>query len=124
MRRNADRFCKLTFWPIVEIEGEIPSWHSCDSNFWCIGDNDDFRDGHELCDVPFSEVLPVHTVFEEPDFSSVWDAREKPGKKLSYWNPLCSCVFLMLNLTAAPNGGSSPMTPTIHLMNVSSHVAL
>jgi hypothetical protein len=47
-----------------------------------------------------------------------------PGKKLSYWNPLCSCVFLMLNLTAAPNGGSSPMTPTIHLMNVSSHVAL
>ena len=77
MRRNADRFCKLTFWPIVEIEGEIPSWHSCDSNFWCIGDNDDFRDGHELCDVPFSEVLPVHTVFEEPDFSSVWDAREK-----------------------------------------------
>ena len=77
MRRNADRFCKLTFWPIVEIEGEIPSWHSCDSNFWCIGDNFDSCDGHELCDVPFSEVLPVHTVFEEPDFSSVWDAREK-----------------------------------------------
>ena len=23
MRRSADRFCKLTFWPVIEIEGEI-----------------------------------------------------------------------------------------------------
>ena len=77
MRRAADRFCKLTFWPIVETEGELPFWHSSDSNFWCVNDNFDRRDGVELRDVPFSEVLPVHTVFEEPDFTSVWDAREK-----------------------------------------------
>ena len=77
MRRAADRFCKLTFWPIVETESELPFWHSSDSNFWCVNDNFDRRDGVELRDVPFSEVLPVHTVFEEPDFTSVWDAREK-----------------------------------------------
>ena len=57
---------------MVEIEGELPSWHSCSSNFWC--GSDSFA---ELLDVPFPEVLPAHTVFDEPDFSSAWDAREK-----------------------------------------------
>lgn len=77
MRRAADRFCKLTFWPLVEIEGEIPTWHSCDSNFWSSTDSSNHSDGVELRDVPFSEVPPIHSVFEEPDFTSVWDAREK-----------------------------------------------
>ena len=77
MRRSADRFCKLTFWPTVEIEGELPAWHSRNCNFWHDSSNFDRGGRHELHDVPFSEVLPAHSVFEEPDFSSAWDAREK-----------------------------------------------
>ena len=77
MRRNADRFCQLMFWPLVEIEGELPSWHSCSSNFWGGSDSVPLCSFAELPAVPFSEVLPAHTVFDEPDFSSAWDAREK-----------------------------------------------
>lgn len=65
------------FWPTVEIEGEPPRWHSSDSNFWCDGDDPPQCDGAALPPVPYSEVLPAHTVFDEPDFSSAWDAREK-----------------------------------------------
>ena len=77
MRRSADRFCKLTFWPTVEIEGEFSAWHSRNCNFWHDSSNLDRSGSHERPDVHFPEVLPAHSVFDEPDFSSTWDAREK-----------------------------------------------
>ena len=67
--RKKDRFCKVSFWPTIDFEGEVnvDSIEYC--NFW--SSSDDLHCERIQYPFPFH-----HSVLEEPDFHSVWEARD------------------------------------------------
>jgi hypothetical protein len=73
MRRRQDRFCRLAFWPTVEFDDAPTPAPKGNCKFW--SESDDYvidATWNDLCD-----VVPCHSVFDEPDFCSVWDAQRK-----------------------------------------------
>ena len=67
--RKRDRFCKVSFWPIVDFEGESDEMVPRCCNFW--SEADDLEMARLSTPFPY-----FHSVMEEADFRSVWDARD------------------------------------------------
>lgn len=73
MRRSRDRFCHLAFWPTVEFDDHSTPALQGNCQFW--SESDDYvvaATWTDLCD-----AIQPHSVFDEPDFCSVWDAQSK-----------------------------------------------
>ena len=66
-RSSADRFRKLSFWPGVEIDGEIQVDRQLYWKHW----SDDPANWYQ------GPTPTVHSVFDEPDFRSIWGARDQ-----------------------------------------------
>ena len=67
--REIGRFCKVAFWPVVDYEGAVNEESTTFCNFW--SDSDDLSEERACFPFPFH-----HSVMEEPDFHSVWEARD------------------------------------------------
>ena len=73
MRRTYDRFCKLSFWPVVEYVGTTGK---CSIEVCNFGSHD-YMDAISIS-TPTTEVQDIrgwqHSVLDEPDFCSGWEA--------------------------------------------------
>ena len=73
MRYRRDRFCQLAFWPTVEFDDFSTPAPQGNCQFW--SESDDYvvtTSWSPLCD-----DIQSHSVFEEPDFCSVWEAQDR-----------------------------------------------
>ena len=73
MRRTHDRFCQLAFWPTVEFDDSSTLALQGNCQFW--SESDDYVVTTSWSNL--RDAIQPHSVFDEPDFCSVWEAQSK-----------------------------------------------
>ena len=73
MRRRHDRFCQLAFWPTVEFDDSSTPALQGNCQFW--SESDDYVVTTSWSNL--RDAIQPHSVFDEPDFCSVWEAQSK-----------------------------------------------